>query len=391
MIQDYYLQGILQRHIETEAPRHYTISLHSLSKCCKHPLQSIDQASSGGVHVLTHGKARRGAFLGLQMCGNAWSCPVCSPIRISEQRIKVTKLLEQAALAGYVGIMVTFTIPHTIRQSAAEVLENLHTAKHQYDLWFSNRKFLSTTTRAKRYDVAGSICACECKYSYSRGFHFHYHVVYVVRATDEQKFRADEQIFRKKWWQLTEHLKPNYYLYKTEPEGLHISSGHVMNGDYIAKEMCKTSNGKTGSSVEMFDLLKTADPKDRDIFIEFAAAVRGYARIRCSSRLRAHLHISREELRQAVVGEFDFTEPRVVATFTFDAWRDICRDEYDTRKLHRRWILLRAQLDGFDGVFNYCLENALPVPMVPYVQFIKSECLAETTAAAPSSTTSILA
>ncbi|MBQ3433951.1 MAG: hypothetical protein IJG24_02770 [Selenomonadaceae bacterium] len=371
MIQDYHLQSVLQRHIETEAPRHYTISLHSLSQCCKHPLQDPNQTSSGGVHVITHGKARRGAFLGLQMCGNSWSCPVCAPIRIAEKRIRVTKLLERAKEAGYVGIMVTFTIPHTIRQPAAEVLKNLHEAKHLYDLWFSNRKFLSTATRAKRYDVAGSICACECKYSYSRGFHFHYHVVYVVRAKDEQKFRADEPIFRRKWQSLTERYKPNYYAYKTEPDGLHISEQLITNGNYIAKELCKTSNGKRGRSMEMFELLQTDDPRDKDIFIEFAAAVRGYARVRCSSRLRQNLAISAEELKAQIVGEFDFTAPKVVATFTFDAWYEICRDECDTRKLHRRWILLRAQLDGFDGVYNYCLENALPVPMKPYIEFVE--------------------
>lgn len=376
MIPDYHLQSKLQHHITHVAPRHYSISLHSLENCCKHPIQTPDQTASGGVHVVTYGKARRGAFIGLQMCRNSWSCPVCTPIRIAEQRLKITKLLNSAYESGYVGIMVTFTIPHSKTQSAAEVLTNLQTAKHAYDLWFNNRKFKSTVTREPRYKIAGSICACECKYSRTYGFHFHYHVVYVVAAEDEAAFRAEEQRYRLKWKGLTAHMGDPRFRSDPNALGLYISEGHIRNGEYLAKEICKASNGKRPVSMNMFDLLDTGDPHDKDIFIEYAAAVRGFARVRCSALLRKNLHITQEELTRAIVGEFDISEPKMVATFTFADWYTICNDEYDTGRQHRRWIMWRAQLDGFDGILNYCIDNVLPLPKLPYIEFGERNTLA---------------
>lgn len=358
---DFQLQAKMQHRYESmfHAKKYFKLGMRHILRCNKYLKPATDNAGRL-VTIVTTGEKRKPKFLGLQQCHNTWACPVCAPRLLNIYRIKLNAIFGEAIKQGYSLRMMTFTVPHYSDESADDVLTRLMQCYRDFSL------YTRVMRRQKSFEaeVFGSVTATECKYSFSYGFHFHRHVVFMIK--DNAAFERDFLKMREWWKKRT--LQHSRYGETPKRNWLHLSPQRINTASYIAKltgEITKTDQPKNASR-DMFELLASDDDHDLEIFAEFACAVRGHRRIQRSKNLTKNLHLDAERLeleakRTAMLGEFGSV--RAVASFTEDSWCEIVEAEHDANKPHRHYLLLRAQLDGIDGVRRYCEENCLPQPL----------------------------
>lgn len=214
-------------------------------------------------------------------------------------------------------------------------------------------------------DYLGSITSIECRYSEFNGWHFHAHILYITSTKGADRLVAAEEQLRSKWQRIIEPL----YQRPSKELGLFVSKGNITNGEYIAKELCKVDSNKKASA-GVFSLLASDSAKDKELFFEYARAVSGHARIKCTSGLAALANW--QDVKKKVQEKFGVIETVVVGSFTVDAWSEIIDSEMIGGVNHRHRILRRAELDGYSGIVAYCLENDLPFPVIGNGQRIQS-------------------
>ncbi len=94
----------------------YSADFHRTAKCHLVPVKGkVDVHQS-----LEHGTA---FYSGLAVCGNVWTCPVCSAKIQERRRLEVAQGMDWAYDEGYKCIMVTLTMPHTRFDSLKSLLE----------------------------------------------------------------------------------------------------------------------------------------------------------------------------------------------------------------------------------------------------------------------------
>lgn len=300
---------------------------------------------------------RRAHFGGLMTCNNAWSCPHCSAIRIIEYRERITQVCEAMNLNDYWGVMFTLTIPHVITDSASTVFTRLMDSRRLFNnAGFAD--FMKAACRGKRY---WSFTATECKYSRFNGWHFHQHVLYFVPKQVWHYIQRDDVKTKLQGYWNKAMIRAGCDELRVGGNPMHISGNRIMNGDYIAKEMCKPDNDKK-RSCSPIDLLNSDDPRDNQLYLEFALATKGFPRFRGSQGLWqfADPMIVKKNVQE----RNEYIETVVVGSFTFTGWNEIIRDEYETGVKHRLNMLRRAELDGGSGVMEYCFEHLLPIPLL---------------------------
>lgn len=367
---DYRLLAKLQRLID-KLPYDRRLLLRNLHICNQYPIYNNSNGSSKHdvmIELMERADGdQKARYLGLGMCKSAWACPRCAPLRIEEYRQRITAIIDHWRERGYAAYMVTFTIPHYIDQTATEVFDNL---RNTYKTFVLNH--IAHWKKASGW--IGTIDTNEVKYSRYYGWHFHKHVLFFVPESYGDTFTSAEfeQNWRAKWHNLCTPL-----LRHTEGSarnvGLYISKTRILNGDYIAKEMAKTcssrSTKKRKHSADVFDLLVSDDPRDNDLYLEFCEAIHRRSRIHIGRKLSKGVAF---DIKKNTPNENPIISTAVVATFTFDEWRSIIRDERETGIEHRVNILQAAIEDYFNGVFFYCHQHALPFPHSPtgYVTYV---------------------
>jgi hypothetical protein len=141
-----------------------------------------------------HGGAR---FEGLQTCGSPWACPVCATTISERRKGDIETALDFAHAQGWAVLMFTYTVPHQIGQSLAQLLG--HQARgskkagtYQPACGLMGARGLATAGRdmnaVRNADgpgelpwVVGSIRALEVTFG-ENGWHPHIHELYFVRS-----------------------------------------------------------------------------------------------------------------------------------------------------------------------------------------------------------------
>lgn len=345
------------QHMISESSLSTQMGLHTQLHC--------NQAPLAGTAVPVYmsrfkGGERRAHFGGLMMCKNAWSCPICSSLRIVEYRERITQVCETMNLNDYWGLMITLTVPHSRKNSAAEIIKLLFDARKS----FNAAGFYKLTRSAAGGKKIYSFTATECKYSRAFGWHFHQHVLLFVPKATWVYLTRDDVINKLQEYWARAIGRFDIGDAEVDPGALHVSKDRIVNGDYIAKEMCKGTNGKSKNqfSCAPVDLLLSKDPRDNDLYMEFALATKGYHRFHGSAGLWnfTDTAIVKKNVRE----QNGYCDTVVVASFTFDGWNEIVQDEFENGVPHRINILRRAEFDGGSGVIDYCYENLLPLPLV---------------------------
>lgn len=333
------------------------IKLRHVKNCYKSPLYT----QGTNVPILLSrfkGGERRAHFSGLMTCKNAWSCPHCAAMRVIEYRERVTQVIENFSRRDWCGIMVTLTIPHYIYDSAKWVLDTLTAARRT----FNNGGF-ATFMKSVIGERYWSFTATECKYSTFNGWHFHQHVLYLIPASKFNYFQRDDVKTKlENYWKHAVELNAGREVRWSDKEAgvaLYVSPEKVVNGNYIAKEMCKGDNGAHRSCTPL-ELLKSNDPADNELYVEFALATIDHHRFRGSQGLWKFTDV--EAVKKTVAERNEFIETVVVGSFTFDGWNEIIEREFEDNEPHRLNILRRVELDGGSGALEYCYEKLLPIP-----------------------------
>lgn len=359
MVPNYKLQASMQKRMFIKYSEIEREKIRGILRCNKYLIPGSD----GRVGICTCGRNRTPKYVGLQTCKNMWCCPVCAPRYLNICAAKMTLLLKKAAQNGFVAYMVTITIPHNGKQTAAEVLANLDEACKKYGAW--ERDAISRYNKLPRF--AGKIISTECKWSALCGYHFHRHVLYFMKKTDEPMFLRTQHLMYEKWEKLIDAYRNDGRVYTTGAS-MHFSQGAITDGGYIAKavssEMCKTGNKKS-LSMDVLELLTKTGDNCLAVFKEVAEATKGKRRIYYSVNLTKNIGVDMDEITDQAMEEAargEFTAARTVCTFTSTAWNEILEREYEDLKDHRARLLFAAQLDGIDGVRWYCFNNVLPLP-----------------------------
>ena len=93
----------------------YPATFHRAGECRYQMLGSLV-----GVGITPENRAH---FLGVATCGSVWACPVCTALIQEGRRKEIAKAIGWAYSSGLQPAMVTFTFPHTLGQSLAELIE----------------------------------------------------------------------------------------------------------------------------------------------------------------------------------------------------------------------------------------------------------------------------
>lgn len=374
---DYFLLSKFQRYLNHDAAYATRLKLKSIRTCCRLSLNS-----NGNVHVLVEerddkktGEVKRKAhFTNLAHCSSLWACPVCTAYRLRKYADKITALIRRRNKLGEKAYMLTFTIPHGQHQSAKEVIGRL------YELKRRTIGHGSYSYYKKQLGVSGHVQSTECTYTTIHGWHFHIHMlIFVKDAADVERavceFREKVQrLWVKKWdWELPKSTDMDYWLNKSvylsvDEKG---SPREIESGDYIcgygAMEMAKVSNNSS-KSANVFDLLASDNPRDQELFIEYALATRGLKRVNMSPGMSRCIQPEdyREEKIQDEIVSVQKKKREVVCSFTLSKWRAFCDREYSTGLLLRAELLQAAieAADPFTGVRRWAQERGLPEDFV---------------------------
>lgn len=136
-----------------------------------YPVTACGKVPSAHVRslLLTQRASGRIDASGILRCGSVWHCPECMQ-RIAFQRGKeIREAVEAARAAGLAIFMVSRTVPHTIDDPCALVLERLNGSLAELAREWTNRQVLESS------GFVGRVRVKECTYGIASGWHWHSH------------------------------------------------------------------------------------------------------------------------------------------------------------------------------------------------------------------------
>lgn len=93
----------------------YPANYHRTIKCQHTRVKKEVQVKK----TLDHGKAH---YVGVSVCGNVWTCPVCAAKIQERRRSEIAKAFDYAYSNGRKMVMVTLTFPHTAADRLSDLL-----------------------------------------------------------------------------------------------------------------------------------------------------------------------------------------------------------------------------------------------------------------------------
>jgi hypothetical protein len=160
--------------------RQYPATYHRVGECRYQMLGSLV-----GVGLTPENRAH---LLGVATCGSVWACPVCTALIQEGRRKEIAKAIDWAYAGGFQPAMVTFTFPHRLYQSLAELIEA------QAQAFKLLRKGANWDRFKKSVVYNGLIRSLELTYGTS-GWHPHTHELFFVSSeaeADDMRLRLTE-------------------------------------------------------------------------------------------------------------------------------------------------------------------------------------------------------
>lgn len=328
---------------------------------------------------------RRVHYFNVRYCHSAWACPVCTPYVLKQYSFKVSAVIKAQLRLGRWAFMLTFTVPHSRRQSFAEVYNSLRETYRKAD-----DRHLKLKRKALTGERLELIKSAEVTFATFNGWHPHFHVLVFCDADKWANVPELVAIWQAKWCnafhrvsgltdeQLAELGTDMDYFHNKSVYLSLDDNGHtrqMLTGDYICgwgadDEMAKLDN-HAGKSAQVFDLLASDDPLDVERFHEYACVVKGKMRISFSKGLLANIDL--EDFIEQCRKESDTSPSEVITVCSFIAsdWYEIVRLERERRRPYRIDILEAAYSLDFDTVFRRCLELDIPTPVPPFRHHLK--------------------
>ncbi len=298
-------------------------------------------------------------YCGVETCGNAWLCPVCSAKIHHRRADELRTALTTWEASGHAATLVTITVPHDLDDRLSKLVNAERSA------WKKVAGGAAWQRLKRRLGVVGHILALEFTWGDDNGWHPHYHVLLV----------HDQDLDASAIAALHAHIHSRLATAcwdsgLREPDQLHAvridpNVSATAGGAYIAKGADWTpaeeltrgdlKTGRTGSRTPfqiLADYYQTGDAGDRGLWREYSQVTRGLSAVRWSRGLRQVIlgpatepERTDEELADENVGG------KVLAVIQFPIWSRI-------RSAGLEHAMLVAAEDGGLAAVNSLIRQA---------------------------------
>ncbi|EXJ09037.1 protein rep [Nitrincola nitratireducens] len=331
----------------------YPANRHRTAKCLH-----VRIAENVGIkRSIEHNKA---FYVGLSICGNSWTCPVCAAKVQERRRLEIAQAFAYAYGSDRKMIMVTFTFPHYSFQTLSDLLSRQSEA---YKRLRSGKAWEKTKGRI---GFGGLIRSLEVTLG-DNGWHPHTHEAWLVsKNADVTRLREEvakrwlnvckkaglvpkgkESAFLEHSVKITDNCDTSEYLAK------HDSSKHWGADRELAKANSKTSRSIKG--FHPFALLadiaseEPARPDAAQRWLEYADAMKGRAQIFWSKGLKDEVGVKEKTDEEIAHEQEDKADS--LALLTAHQWRIILRYKA------RAEILNIAEREGAAGIQRWLADH----------------------------------
>lgn len=349
---------------------------HRTCSCTRH-------LSSASVGVFKSVKTQRHFYKGLLTCANARTCPVCAA-KINEH--KANEMRQAANLASSKGVvfsLMTFTAPHTASDSLDDLIKSVNASLSGFFRGAPAKRF------KEKYGIVGYVRSFEVRYGVN-GWHPHFHLLMVskkelpiTKRNDHYKPLPIEQQSLEWQWVLSrwQSMCVKHGLNMPNEYGLDIQNGGYA-GQYITKfgsdgEILQTQTGKNltwdvadevskghfkmgrKGSLSPWDLLSGSIDSDskkqqgffRQLFLDYARAMKGVTLLKWSRGLRDFFGLKKEKTDEEII-EDDIENAISAAQIPSKIWRVFLRNKKEQRDL----LLTIIDNGGFDSLARYLFD-----------------------------------
>lgn len=296
---------------------------------CKHAMTGAE------VHLFQKvAEVKKGYFVGLQTCGSVWTCPICAN-RIQEvRRQEIATAMTHFYKSGKQACMVTFTFPHTAKDTLKELLKCFAEALHDFKSGNPWTKFKN------KYGFEGLIRSLEITRG-GNGWHPHTHeLLFIDKSVNEEEFKE---------WMIQRWLKVcvkaglvDINDVKKQKQFLEHSLDFKFNcstSDYLAKfddksnwgidrEIAKAST-KQGKKDGMHPF-ELAYRGYNSLFIEYTEAIKGRAQLFWSRGLKDKVGLN--DIQDEEITE-ENEDDSFIGALDKDQWNKVVKTELRAKVL----------------------------------------------------------
>lgn len=344
---------------------------------CRRFMHTHDNAQS--FVTLSVDENHTARYRNLIHCDDAWCCPVCSANLLDEKSKEITQVqknfLKEGGGKNWSTWMLTLTIPHYKQDKLADLLDKKSKVMSDFHAHSAIKKLKA------RIGWKGYVDSLEVRYGETNGWHPHHHILgfftnmhpntqvqcthdakrnYYRIATqhDKKTNKKLEKIAVKKYiYHLFAYLCVKHGLGRPSEEyGVDFRKSDDIQ-DYLTKqskialELTKEASKKSGSSRSQWEILKDCEEvKDsendskqlhkmllaRELFCEFAQAVKGRAKIHWSPDFK-------EQYLDEVEEEKGLKEDKKTYVITLKLWN---RFFTFSNRIEQRELLEKAEKDS---------------------------------------------
>lgn len=355
----YRLLEIIQREIKKFDPMHGSV------RCGKAVIPK-----QANIEIQYRTDTKKVTYSKIEECRKCWVCPTCVA-RLGAQKkaelIELQKVINDLGLYAY---MMTFTIPHSLRDRLIDLLEKLKVAQGKFIDGMRAGKL------RKIFSKVGHITVLEVTYSEKSGWHPHLHILVISELfyTDKELINIEENLY--KAWSAKcklSGLKAPHRKYAVKLQNCASNQDkldtRVINyliKHRFAKEKSSTKLNEDiahGAGLTIWDIAQLASDKNKHnaekyrlILQEYTVAMVSENFVRWSKLLTSFLKDKGYDFKDAEVQKIKKREQKQenlkktlrILSITQSLWQRICKASYAIRRQLLRTIALDIQYLGLD-------------------------------------------
>jgi hypothetical protein len=157
---------------------------HRVCWCGRHAV------SEGALPVLRRLDGSSARVGSVKTCGSVWACPVCAAKIAETRRSELAYAMVKHQAAGGHAYLLTFTFPHYMGQTLAEMMEPFTKARQSFQNSKGWKKIMGKDGTAGR---VGAVTSLEVTYGISNGWHPHLHMLVFSQPGAFKEGEADEE------------------------------------------------------------------------------------------------------------------------------------------------------------------------------------------------------
>lgn len=147
---------------------------HRTCWCARHTI------TEGAMPVFRSLDGKSARVSKIKTCGSVWACPVCSAKVAEVRRRELQHAMVKHTEAGGHAYLLTFTFPHYIGNTLAELIPKFDKARQRFQSSKGWKKVMDVATDKKQPGTAnrvGSVNSMEVTYGSGNGWHPHLHML----------------------------------------------------------------------------------------------------------------------------------------------------------------------------------------------------------------------